>query len=324
MNATLFLVLSLVSGQSQPLQCAQAVVDRRSIRGGPVIHQSFEIVNRGSAQLSVVHAQPSCGCLAPTITRRTLKPGEAATVAITIGTLSQPEGDNLWTVRLFYDVAGIEGHQQLDLQVKAKLTREVGTEPAALRLSGRPGLAHEITITDRRAKPMELTGVMASSPCINASLDSEWQKTADGWIRKVRVMLTQDCPTGKHEEAVQVFSNDPDYREMRISITAVRTDKKRFIVSPGQMTLEFEPGKSASSPIVLIRDSEGQPVEIDQVEAEDPALKAEFTQGPRPTVTVRLNLAEGQTPARWSTLRVYMKQPIVQTVSVPVFCPAGK
>jgi uncharacterized protein DUF1573 len=324
MNAILFLALSVVSGQAQPLQCAQAVVDRGAIRGGPAIVQSFEVVNRGAAELTVVHAQPSCGCLAPTITRETLKPGESATVEIHIGTLSQPEGDNLWTVRLFYRLAGSEENLLLDLQVKAKLTREVGTEPAALRLAGKPGLAHEITLTDRRAKPMEVTRVETTSSCISATLDPAWQSTPEGWVRKVRVMLTQDCSTGKHEEAVQILSNDPDYREMRIPITVVRTDKKRFEVAPGQLTLDFKAGNQETNATVLIRDYESQSVEIEQVECEDPALSAQPTTGVRQTASVRVIINPGQTPARWSTLRIYLKQPVAHTVTVPIYCPAGK
>ncbi len=324
MNAMLFLALSFYSGQAQPLQCAQAVVERGLTRGGPAIVQSFDVVNRGTTDLKIVNAQPSCGCLAPTTNRTTLKPGESANIQIKIGTLSQPEGDNLWTVRLFYRVAGSETDLTLDLQVKAKLQREVGTEPAALRLAGKPGLAHEVTITDRRAKPMELTRVETTSPSISATLDPAWQSTPDGWVRKVRVMLTQECPSGKHEEALQILSDDPDYREMRISITAVRTDKKRFEVAPGQLTLEANSTSSNASATALIRDYEGQPIEIEQVEAEDPALAATFAPGSRSTASVRVIVNAGQAPARWSTLRVYVKQPVAQTVTIPVFCPAGK
>jgi hypothetical protein len=324
MNAMLFFALSVASGQAQPLQCTQAVVDRGAIRGGPAIVQAFQVVNRGKVDLRIVNAQPSCGCLAPTTNRETLRPGEAASIEIHIGTLSQPEGDNLWTVRLFYRIAGSDADLTLDLQVRAKLTREVGAEPAALRLAGKPGLAHEIAITDRRAKPMQLTRVETTSPCISATLDPEWQSTPEGWVRKVRIMLTQDCPTGKHEEAVQILSDDPDYREMRIPVTAVRTDKKRFEVSPGQLTLDFKAGSPDCSAMVLIRDYEGQPVEIEQVEPDDPALTGTFAAGARPTAYVRLSVTAGQTPARWSTLRVYLKQPVEQTVTVPVHCPAGK
>src|SRR5439155_10815963 len=133
------------------------------MRGGPMLRQQFEVVNRGDAMLAIVHVQPSCGCLAPRISSRTLRPNESATVEVRIGTISQPEGDNLWTVRLFYRTAGSEMDQIADLQVRAKLTREVAIQPAALRLSGKPGLAHEIVLMDRRAKPMELAAVAVSS-----------------------------------------------------------------------------------------------------------------------------------------------------------------
>src|SRR4029077_3675790 len=121
-----------------------------------------------------------------------------ANVEIQIGTLTQPEGDNLWTVRLFYRMAGSDANQLFDLQGRAKLTREVGVEPAAMRLAGKPGLAHVITLTDRRAKPLEVTGVAATSERIIAAVDSGWQKGDGCWTRAFRVTMSASCPSGKH------------------------------------------------------------------------------------------------------------------------------
>src|SRR5262249_6697456 len=146
------------------------------------------------------------------------------TVEVRIGTISQPEGDNLWTVRLFYRTAGSDVDQIADLQVRAKLTREVAVQPAALRLAGKPGLAHEITITDRRAKPMEIAAVAVSSNKIAVLDDGRWEKSAEGWVRKVHVRLTADCPPGRHEEIVQIVGNDEDYRDVRVNVSVSRTD----------------------------------------------------------------------------------------------------
>src|SRR5262245_46667501 len=193
MNAILLLALACTPHQTPALVCLKPVVDLGPTRGGPVLTQSFEVVNRGNTEPPIVHIQPSCGCLAPRLSSRTLRPTESASVEVRIGTMSQPEGENLWTVRLFYRTAGSQADQIADLQVRAKLTREVGVQPAALRLSGKPGLAHEITVTDRRAKPMEIAAVAVSSTKIAVLDDGRWQRTADGWERKVHVRLTADC-----------------------------------------------------------------------------------------------------------------------------------
>jgi hypothetical protein len=323
MNVAFVLALACTPTQTPALTCAEALVDRGSLRGGPAITQSFEVVNRGAAELAIVHSQPSCGCLAPQISSRALKPGQSAAVRIHIGTLSQPEGENLWTVRIFYRIAGSEVDRTLDLQVKAKLTREVGIEPAALRLAGKPGLAHEITLTDLRAKPLEISGVATSSGRISAIIEQEWQAAGRGWQRKIRVMLTPECPTGKSEEIVQIFSLDPDYREMRLSVTVVRTDRQRFQVTPGEFTIDAR-AHSPAGATVLIRDPEGQPIEIEQAEPADPALVCHFAPGPLKVIAISLATKEGQTPMRFSVLRVYVKQPMAQTVNIPVTFSSGK
>jgi hypothetical protein len=317
MNALLFLVLACVPEQNPPLSCAKPVIDLGPTRGGPTLTQTFEVVNKGEAALTIVHIQPSCGCIVSKVSGQVVKPGEAVAVAVQIGTLSQPEGDNLWTARLFYRVAGSETNQIFDLQVRAKLTREVSVQPAALRLSGKPGLAHEITLTDRRAKPMEITSVATSSSNIAVLDESGWQRTDDGWQRKLRVRLAADCPAGKHEEIVQLVSSDPDYREMRIEVNVNRTDTMRYAVSPGEARLTCEAGKGGET-LVLIRDAEGQPVQIESAEPDDAALTCRFSEQAQATSTLRIIAAAGATPQRWSSVRVRMKAPAAQTVAVPV------
>jgi riboflavin biosynthesis pyrimidine reductase len=70
---------------------------------------------------------------------------------------------------------------------------------------------------------------------------------------------------------------------------------------------------------LLIRDREGQPVEIDRVEADDPALTCRFAEGAWPTATVKVQVNKGQTPARSGMLRVLIRQPAPETLFVPVF-----
>src|SRR5262245_50004746 len=102
MNAILALTLMAVPGQAAQLVSDPAVADRGQVRGGPVLHQRFTLTNKGSAPLNIIEARTSCGCLTPKLGTRSLKPGEATALDLDIGTLSQPEGKNLWSVRLLY------------------------------------------------------------------------------------------------------------------------------------------------------------------------------------------------------------------------------
>jgi hypothetical protein len=216
-----------------------------------------------------------------------------------------------------YKFAGAESDHIQQLQVKANVERELAVEPAALRLFGRPGLGHDIFLTDRRSHPLELTDVRTSSARLHAEADASWQKTNVGWTRKIHVQLAEG-PDGKSDEVVQLFSSDPDYREMRIPVTVVQRSKQRCFASPEEVRLKAEPGRPADSFSVLIRDHDGQPVAIAKVEADDPALSCEFAEGARPIASVRISVNKDQTPAPASKLRVYIRQPAAQTLLIPV------
>jgi hypothetical protein len=221
MNAILFLALALVPGEGAPLHCPQPVADRGQVRGGPAIAHSFEFSNRGPADLEIIHVQPSCGCLAPRISATKFKPGESGKLDLTIGTISQPEGDNLWSVRLYYRVAGESKDQIAEWQAKAKLVRDVGLEPAALSMRGKPGLTAVLTLTDLREKPLQLVGAYPSSNHVVAEL-GEWQRAEKGWTCKISVRISDTCPAGKHDDALQIISRDADYREIRVPVTVIR------------------------------------------------------------------------------------------------------
>src|SRR5262249_46320710 len=149
-------------GDVPPLFCPEPVVERGTVRGGPLLTQRFTLTNRGAAIVDIVEARVSCGCLTPKLSARWLQAGESATLDLEIGTISQPDGANLWSVHVLAEPASGQP-QRLDLQVKANLVREVSLEPSAIRLFGGPGLTHEITLTDRRAKPFEIVAVRSSS-----------------------------------------------------------------------------------------------------------------------------------------------------------------
>ena len=61
MNAIFFLALAVVPGEGSGLGCAKPVVDLRAVRGGLTLSQKFEVVNRGEAEVTIAHVQPSCG-----------------------------------------------------------------------------------------------------------------------------------------------------------------------------------------------------------------------------------------------------------------------
>jgi hypothetical protein len=317
MNAILLLSLILGPAQITQLACPEPVVDRGTVRGGPVLKQTFTLTNRGDSVVQILETRGSCGCLKPKLSLNNLKPGESATLELEVGTLSQPEGLNIWSVYLRCRCAGSETEQVVRVQVKAIVERELAVEPAALRLFASPGLAHEITLIDRRPNPLTISTIRTTSPRVLAEWSGPWQRASNGWERKLRVQLA-DGNDGKLDEVVQLFSDDPDYREIGIPVTGALRSKRRYVVSPEEVTMPAASSGSASSFTILIRSLDGRLVEIDKAECDDTALMCRFADGTWPTASVRVQVKKDQTAARQSMLRVHVLQPVPQTLEIPV------
>ena len=315
MNTLLLLALMAAPGQDAPLHADPLVADRGPTRGGPQMTQRFTLSNRGSMPVAITEVRPSCGCLNPVLSSRALKPGEAATLDITVGTISQPDGPNLWSVKMMYRAGA--ANLPLEVQLKANLVREVKLEPSAVQLLGRPGLAHEIVLTDRRDKPFEVIAVRTSSPRIAADAGA-WQREGGHWVRKVRVQLTADGADGAAKEMVMIYSSDPDYRELAVPVTAVRHDRQHYLVTPAEVRLDMKPGQPTASVLLLIREHDGRPVEIETADCDDPALTCRFAEGAYPTATVRVGVMKDALPKPTSLLTVRLRTPVAETIVVPV------
>jgi hypothetical protein len=137
-------------------------------------------------------------------------------------------------------------------------------------------------------------------------------------VRRLRVQLTDQCPDGRSDELLTIYTRDPDYRELTVPVTAVRRDRQQYQVTPAEVRLEVVPGKPTPTTLVLIQDRDGRPVEIERVDCGDPAVTTRFADGPHPTAAVRIGVAKDRTPAPQSTVTVQLRAPVAETITVPV------
>ncbi|TMQ32879.1 MAG: DUF1573 domain-containing protein, partial [Planctomycetota bacterium] len=123
-------------GHAIGADCARADLhfERPAVNAGVVysgsrLLQRFPFINRGSSSIEITDARASCGCLAPRVSQRVVKAGEAGIVELEVNTLSQPAGPNAWSVRILYSEAGVTKEETLFL--RAQLIAEVTVQPAA-------------------------------------------------------------------------------------------------------------------------------------------------------------------------------------------------
>lgn len=269
----------LVLAAADPLIAEPATIDAGVAHAGQPFVRRFDLVNSSDQPITIAELRANCGCAAPAIDRRTLPPGERATVTIDVNTLSQPAGAVRWSVTAEWQSGARSG--QLTWQLTAHLIREIELQPAALVLAGTPALSHDIAISDRRPKPLTITSVRSSSGRVTTEILPD---------RRVHVRIAGDCPPGTHTEQLLIATDDPKYPELRVPVTVHRRDDSRFMAVPARAVVT--PGASV---LIQIRTATNESVMLGELTARHPALTTRWAPGPGSVATIRVGLDK----SRW-------------------------
>jgi len=291
-------------------------VDLGDVRAGPALVQRFPLVNDGAQPIEITEAKASCGCLKPHLSKQVLEPGEQGWVEVEVNTLSQPVGPNAWRVDLKYRVG--DQPAEAAVLITATLSKDISVEPAALTISTDQAIAHEICVTDLRARPLTVTAVRASSPHIHVTLQPPCRDAQGYAVRVVKLDVAADYPEGRHEEVVSLFTDDPAYAELKVNATINKRARQRVTATPAEVTLSAPAGQPLPSRIVLIRDSENQKVVIDKVTADNPALVCRWAAGPDQMATVKVQVDPAQLTTPSGIVSVHLSRPAEQVITIPV------
>ena len=187
----------------------------------PVISEDFYFRNIGDKNVEIAELVPSCGCLAPQVSTRTLKPGEAGKLTIPVKTASEPAGPREYLVTVKYnDPDPREVLVTWKVQIPEK---QVVVEPRVLMVLGHvnAGEEHRIQIVDYRSsakdQPMKIEDVQSSTSMITAELAGS--VTQDDAVRQtIRVKVAEALPPGQHRGVVSVLTSDTAYPVLQIPV----------------------------------------------------------------------------------------------------------
>jgi hypothetical protein len=323
--STLFFLAAVARGGDAPhpaLVCAEPVFDAGPVRSGKPLAHTFTFVNRGTGPVDIVEVKPNCGCLTPRLARRRYRPGEAGSVRIEANTLTQPEGRHAWSVRLRYRPADTPGEEQdLLLMVRARIRADIGVRPASLILRTTHTVSHPITFRDRRPRPLTITAAYTTRPQLQARLGRR-ETTATGTTRTIHLDVLPSYPEGRYEERVYLVTDDPEYRELWVPVTVVKTSPRKVRLAPAALTVRAAAGRPVPSQLVRLRGGATGPVVIERAQADHPALRCRWAQGPGRDATLKVLLDPGQlrAPGFNATVTIHLRQPAGQTVTLPVRC----
>ena len=318
--ATVLLLALSATFARADLAFANAAVDVGEVRSGTPLKQRFAFVNSGSGTVEIIGLQTSCGCVKPQLEKRTFAAGEKGELVLEVHTLSQSAGAHTWRLQVSYRDGGEA--RETELLLAGRIVTEVTAQPATLTLFTGGAVAHNITLTDLRDKPLNVTAVHSSSPHLRGTVTQTAGDEAGHRRVTINVALGAGCPEGRYEEAVVIVTDDADYRELTVLVTIVKRPRQKVSASPETVSLAAARGQSVPSRIVLLRPAGEEAVVVERIEADDPAVNCTWARGPANCATLKVAIDRTRLPADGlrSAIHVHISKPTAETISVPVSC----
>lgn len=290
-------ILLTVNIAADPLHIAEPTIDAGEVRVGPPLVRRFAFT--ATEPLTITDVRSSCGCLVPSLPKRTYQPGERGELTVEVNTLSQPVGPHRWAFHVAYRSRDSAGEATFELT--AKLWQEVEVTPAALAFRGNDPPPAVVTVADRRPRPLRVTGVGTSSASVRAEVVPAG----------VRVSVAADCPEGRHAETVTLTTDDPDYPTIKLPVTVFREPRRRVTAAPNRATLV-----AGGSAVVQLRAADGA-VQVESAEGTVP-LTCRWAAGPGDRATVRIALDRANWDGKPFTAEVRVRLKSDETVTIPV------
>lgn len=305
-------LLAVAPSARASLEAAAHAVDLGVVKGGQRIEAAFELRNAGTQALEIIDIERGCGCLAPKLDQRVLRPGEKASLRFEVRTLGQAEGSHTWNATVRYrDGAEVK---KLPLALRGTVRNEITVQPAVLGLFVEKSTRHEIVIRDTRATPLRVVSAEARSAGLKIA-----EVVRDGAATKVVVAVDADAlPAGRHEGMVYIFTSDLDYEELQIPVTVTKGRRALVQLVPPQPEIHLPRGAAAGSALVRLRSLGGTPLRVAKAASDDPRLEMTFAAGPGNDATIRIQARAGAGGGGDAEAQVHADLEGGETVVIPV------
>jgi hypothetical protein len=316
---TLILLFGLPAATRADLYCPQPHVNLGEVRGGVQLAHSFRLVNRGNRPVMITELRPGCGCLKPKVRQLFHAPGAESLLLVEGNTLGQAAGPHTWKLDVFHCTEGGEV-EQLTLQVSAFVVTEMTIQPASLTLFIQGAASEEVVLTDLRDRPLNLVAVRTSSPHMQAVAASPSRNAQGRQQYRIRVEVAASLPEGRHEESLEIYTDDALYRHLTVPVIVIKRAPSRLSAQPERV--RWNPASAQPLPArqVRIRDRDDEKVVVERVTSDHAAVHCRWASGPDNQATVRIEVDRsrlGEAPLE-TAVQVYVSSPVREVVVVPV------
>ena len=237
--------------------------DFRSVGRGTKSVFHFDFSNLYEEDVHVAAVRTSCGCTTPTISQKTLKTHETASVKATFNT-SSFVGQKSATITVVFDRPA---YAEVQLKVSGYIRTDITFDPPEINygeLAAGTSREQTVTITHRGDTAWEITDVRSHCRHLEVRLDPP--QRSQGQVQyRMSVKLDKSMEEGDIRERLTLVSNDSQFPTTEMAIAG--RVRPCVSVSPASVSLGNTSPDSKISRRLVVRGDE--PFEIMDVQCAD-------------------------------------------------------
>ncbi|MBI1347329.1 DUF1573 domain-containing protein [bacterium] len=210
--------LALANVSRPALAFDQYLVDLGKIDPTTEVRGTFVFENKGKVPLTIDQVTPSCGCLEPQLSSKSLQPGDTGAVVLRM----QPANESPGSKEFFADVA-YHDPEPRSTRITFRLEvpeRQLSVRPRALmvyQLSSEP-TRHVVQVTDTRPNPAQVKSAEINTSWATIDLLDRQIQPTGGITTELEVTVPADVPPGRHEGLITIHTTDPKSPVLRVPV----------------------------------------------------------------------------------------------------------
>ena len=268
--------------------------DFRMVGRGTKSVYHFDFNNLYEEDVHVAAVRTSCGCTTPTVSQKTLKTHEKASVKTTFNT-SSFVGQKSATVTVVFDRPA---YAEVQLKVSGYIRTDITFDPPEINygeLSAGTSREQEVMITHRGNSDWEITDVRSHCRHLQVRLDPP-QRSAGQVQYRMRVKLDDSMNEGDIRERLTLISNDQNFPTTEMAIAG--RVRPSVSVSPAAVSLGVTAPNGTIARRLVIRGDE--PFEIMDVQCADQRFEFKVPVGEKKVHLMRVEFKGDGTKTRIS------------------------
>lgn len=196
----------------------QYLVDLGPVAPSEEVFAHFDFTNRGRSPIKVTKLVPSCGCLQPRTNKSVYRPGESGNFVVHVKTANENPGLKEYRIGVQYT-----DPEPREAEVTFRVIlpdNQVMVRPRALIFYPFQGQVarQTIEITDKRAAHLNIVKVECTKNLAEVWEEGSQVDDEGHWHGRLKINVPTKLPPGRHEAMVRIFTDDPEYKTLRVPL----------------------------------------------------------------------------------------------------------